>query len=375
MPLSALLEKTGMTALAAGMAIEAIGTALPTHALEQSEAAELACAIHRANESQAAQIRVLYRRSGVERRYTCVEHRRAFEWLGPEEDQQTAGRGPTTAERMEFYRREAPRLAAQAARQTLAGSSHKADRITHLVTVSCTGFHAPGVDIHLIDALGLRPTVARTHIGFMGCHGAINGLRVAQAFVAAESQAAVLLCAVELSSLHYHYAFDPLRLVGNAVFADGAAALIGVRGSYEASAWRVVDTASVLMSDSQDAMSWNIGDHGFEMLLAPQVPQLIEGKLQNWLCGWLDRWDLSLEKIGSWAIHPGGPRIVSAVENALGLSKAATAASRNVLRDCGNMSSPTLLFVLQQLMLADVPRPCVMIGFGPGLVAEAALLV
>jgi predicted naringenin-chalcone synthase len=374
MPLSALLEKTRMTALSGGMAIEAIGTALPPYVLEQAKAAELACAIHRANESQAAQIRVLYRRSGVERRYTCVEHRRALDWLDPE-GERTGNCGPTTAERMEFYRREAPPLAAEAARQTLAGSSYNADRVTHLVTVSCTGFQAPGVDIHLINALGLRPTVARTHIGFMGCHGAINGLRVAQAFVAAEPQAVVLLCAVELSSLHYHYAFDPLRLVGNAVFGDGAAALLGVRGSQEGTAWRVVDTASVLMSDSHDAMSWSIGDHGFEMLLSPQVPQLIEGGLKNWLCGWLDRWDLRLDQVGSWAIHPGGPRIVSAVENSLGLSRVATAASRDVLRDCGNMSSPTLLFVLQQLMLADSPRPCVMVGFGPGLVAEAALLV
>jgi predicted naringenin-chalcone synthase len=276
---------------------------------------------------------------------------------------------------MEFYRREAPRLAEQAARQTLERSSRRADEITHLVTVSCTGFHAPGVDIHLMQALGLRATLARTHIGFMGCHGAINGLRVAQAFAASARSAAVLLCAVELSSLHYHYPFDPLRVVGNAVFADGAAAIVGVPAASDSAKWRVVDTASVLLPDSQEAMTWKIGDHGFEMILSPQVPQRIERNLKSWLCGWLDRCGLRLEEVGAWAIHPGGPRIVSAVENALGLSKSATRASREVLRQCGNMSSPTLLFVLEQLMSAGAARPCVMLSFGPGLVAEAALVM
>ncbi len=138
--------------------------------------------------------------------------------------------GPTTGERMKVYAAEAPPLAVRAARAAVSESRFEPGSITHLVTVSCTGFVAPGIDLALIRELGLRPTVERTHVGFMGCHGALNGLRVANAFAAADPAARVLVCAVELCSLHYHYGWQPDKVVANALFADGAAALVGQRG-------------------------------------------------------------------------------------------------------------------------------------------------
>src|SRR5262249_24576482 len=153
----------------------------------------------------------------------------------------------------------------------LAHSGLAARQLTHLVTVSCTGFFAAGVDRVLIHDLGLAPTVQRTHVGYMGCHGAINGLRVARAF-AGEPDARVLLCAVELCSLHYHYGWNPQKMVANALFADGAAAVVGApAGAAPAGAWQVTAAGSCLLPDSADAMRWTVGDHGFGMTLSKRV--------------------------------------------------------------------------------------------------------
>lgn len=284
------------------------------------------------------------------------------------------GVGPTTGQRMEIYAREAGPLALRAALAALAESGFDPGAITHLVTVSCTGFAAPGVDLALMSGLGLEPTVARTHVGFMGCHGALNGLRVANAFATADPAARVLVCAVELSSLHYYYGSAADKLIANAIFADGAAAVVGCGGT-GAPGFTLAASGSCLVPNSAGDMGWVIGDHGFQMTLSRRVPGLIGAHLRPWLEAWLGDNGLSLAGVRSWAVHPGGPKIVSAVEECLGLSAEDLAPSRAVFAENGNMSSPTVLFVLQKLRAANAPRPCVALGFGPGLVAEAALFV
>ena len=278
------------------------------------------------------------------------------------------GVGPSTAERMAIYASEAGPLALRAASEALTESGFAADSITHLVTVSCTGFAAPGIDFALMTGLGLRPTVARTHVGFMGCHGALNGLRVANAFATTDPGARVLVCAAELCSLHYYYGNAADKLIANAIFADGAAAVVGTAGAGD---WALVASGSCLIPDS----AWTVGDRGFEMTLSRRVPGKIAAHLRPWLESWLAEHGLALADVGSWAVHPGGPKIVSAVEEALALTPEALAPSRAVFRDYGNMSSPTVLFILKRLRGSNAPRPCVALGFGPGLVAEAALFV
>jgi predicted naringenin-chalcone synthase len=250
--------------------------------------------------------------------------------------------------------------------------------VTHLVSCSCTGFHAPGVDIALVKALGLPPTVSRTHIGFMGCHGAFNALAIARQAVEADPDATVLVVAVELCSLHFSYGFDPQQVVANALFADGAGAAIVADQHSEANGKprpRLAASASRLFDASDDAMTWTIGDHGFRMTLAATVPGLVEAQLRPWLEPWLDEHDLAIDAVGGWAIHPGGPRVIQAVANALDLHENATAISRAVLREAGNMSSATVLFILQRMLRDDrTQRPIVALGFGPGLVGEAMLL-
>jgi predicted naringenin-chalcone synthase len=282
--------------------------------------------------------------------------------------------GPSTRQRMARYAKEAPPLAHRAASQALAQAGDSSQAITHLVTVSCTGFGAPGVDISLFKSLKLRPTVQRIHVGFMGCHGALNGLRVAHSITGADPDAQVLLCAVELCSLHFHYGWDPKKVVANALFADGAAAVVGT-GTGPGDAWRVAATGSCLLPDTEYAMTWNIGDHGFEMTLSTRVPNLIGEYLRPWLEEWLEQHGVALNDVASWAIHPGGPRILNAIERPLELDEQVTAVSREVLSSHGNMSSPTVLFILDRMRARQAPRPCVALGFGPGLVAEAALFI
>ena len=358
--------------------IRGLATARPEHSIRQSDAAEIAKQFLACDPGEIRGLAALFRRTRVQTRGSVLlesgnggEPRQSF--FRPAAS--PGDRGPGTAERMQRYAREALPLALSASRGAFDEDGIAPRDVTHLVTVSCSGFDAPGVDIALIKQLGLPATVGRLNVGFMGCHGALNGLRAAQSIGAADPSAVVLLCAVELCSLHYQYGNNPQQLVANAIFADGAAALVGQaeQGATDGG-WRLVSCGSCLIPETEDAMTWRVGDHGFEMTLSARVPSLIEEHLRPWLEDWLGQSGRTLEDIRSWAVHPGGPRILTSVVAALGLPRDATAVSAQVLAECGNMSSPTVLFVLDRLRRQAAPRPTVALAFGPGLVAEAALI-
>jgi predicted naringenin-chalcone synthase len=365
-----------------GLAILALGTAVPPHSISQTEAAEVAGIVCARHPGEANALAGMYKQTGIDRRHMVFAEEivRDVKYAGIESGSEflpdlcAQKRGPTTLVRMERYRAESVPLALAASRAALGQSGRKPEAFRQLITVSCTGFAAPGVDVQLIKHLGLPPDIARTHIGFMGCHGAINGLRVAQAAAECQPGSGVLLCCVELCSIHYHYGWDPKKMVANSLFADGAAALAGVAAGPGSGSWQVTKTGSFLFPDSEYAMTWTIGDYGFEMTLSTRVPSLIAENLKSWLAPWLLGHGLRLEEIGSWAVHPGGPRILDAVEEGLGLNSDALAVSREVLAEHGNMSSPTILFVLDRMRKRQAPRPCVALSFGPGLVVEAALI-
>src|SRR5688572_3544091 len=249
-----------------------LGTAVPPHRISQDDAAALARKVICRTDQQERVLTALYQKAGVRNRFTVLPPEIALNWLTAEGN----CAGPTTGERMQFYAQHATPLAHHAANRAIENAHIDSRRITHLITISCTGFAAPGVDLDLIQSLHLRPTVGRIHVGFMGCHAAINGLRCAQALAQADPQAVVLLCAVELCSLHYRFHWDPPRMVANALFGDGAAAVVGAGEAAQTPAnWSVRATGSCLLPDSKDAMSWRIGDRGFEMTLAANVPDLI----------------------------------------------------------------------------------------------------
>lgn len=367
------------------MSLQILGlaAAVPQAATTQEESLKCAQLLHHRTPDQKKWLSSVYAGSGIRTRHMTVP-RTAMEdvlrgtresesiWLP---DGHNDDAGPTTAERMEAFREAAGPLALEASRRAIHESGLNAAEITHLVVVTCTGFAAPGIDLALTTGLQLMPTVQRTQVGFMGCHAALNGLRVAAAFAGADPAAAVLMCAVELCSLHYYYGDDPQRLIANALFADGAAALVGASSERRGpQPWRVRASGSCLLPDSAEAMGWRIGDHGFEMTLDRHIPRHIARSLRPWLSTWLAGHGLTIDQIGSWAVHPGGPRILEAVEEALALSREQSADARTVFAEFGNMSSATVLFILDRLRRRQAPRPCVALGFGPGLWAEAALL-
>jgi predicted naringenin-chalcone synthase len=245
--------------------------------------------------------------------------------------------------------------------------------VTHVVTASCTGFDAPGVDQALVWGLGLRQSVARAHIGFMGCHAALNAIGVARSISAADARAVVLVCCVEICTIHMHYTERMDQLIANALFADGAGACVIAQKSAP-HAPEIRACSSFLFADSAPSMSWRIGDHGFEMSLGADVPDRLARQVPGWIDAVLDSGGVRRAEVAAWAIHPGGPRIVEAISQSLGVSKEATEDSLGVLRDHGNMSSPTVLFILERLMRTRRALPWVAMAFGPGLAGEALVL-
>jgi predicted naringenin-chalcone synthase len=364
------------------MAILGIGTALPAAVIDKADALALARSLCNGSEQQETWLEAIYEHSGITTRRFCLSPQVVRDVIDGTDMSSSAylptglagERGPTTAQRIEHYADLAPPLAITAARQAIECSGISASAVTHIVTVSCTGFLAPGIDHTLIEELGLSPDVERTHVGYMGCHGALNGLRVARAYVDSDPRARVLVAAVELCCLHYFYGWDPQKVIANSLFADGAAALIlGRADDADKQSWRMTASGSHAFPDSQSAMTWTIGDHGFEMTLSKQVPAIIGKDLRLWLEHWLGSHGLSCAAIPSWAVHPGGPKILDGVAAALALTDEHLAPSRAILAEYGNMSSPTILFILDRLRRHDAPRPCVALAFGPGLAVEAAL--
>lgn len=361
-----------------GIALAGWGLSTPNSAISQVEAASVASTLSDYTERQKRLLPVLYRQSGVRRRHSVLLKARADGGMEQSFYPPAAhieDRGPSTSARMQVYEREVVALAHSASTKALVAAKTAPGEITHLVSVSCSGFAAPGFDIQLIQELDLSPGVARTHVGFMGCHGLLNGLRVARAYAAAEPTARILLCAAELCSLHHQYGWTPDQIVANALFADGAAAVVcSGDGREAAEAARLIGSGSTVIPETEDLMQWRIGDHGFEMTLSPRVPETISTQLRPWLENWLTGFDLSLSQIAAWAIHPGGPRILQACADALDLPPQSIEPSQMILAEYGNMSSPTVLFILDRLVSQQLTGPCVMLAFGPGLTVEAALL-
>jgi predicted naringenin-chalcone synthase len=362
-------------------AIWSIGVAAPP-LLSQASVTELGERRSCDTDGQRAFLRRVYARSNITTRGSVLQTSNdpddlnALQSFYPLPTSST-DRGPTTATRMQRYAIEAPALASTAAMDALTTAGVAPARVTHLVSVSCTGFCAPGLDVELIRRLALRPTVVRTHVGFMGCHAALNALTAARSIARADPDAVVLICCVELCTLHFAYGWSPDRVIANSLFADGAAAAIVAQRPPAPTGrplWHLDAAASLLVPDSMDAMTWRIGDHGYEMTLAAQVPEMIGRHLRAWCTEWLGSNGARLADVAHWAVHPGGPRILTAVEATLDLPPAALRPSRDVLAGLGNMSSATVLFILRQMAIEHARGPCVAMGFGPGLTMEGMLL-
>jgi alpha-pyrone synthase len=296
-------------------------------------------------------------RSGIAHRYSIFEP----EGAGDATHFYRPGAFPGTAARMKLFERFAPGLACQATERLLAGEDRA--RVTHLIVTCCTGFFAPGIDLQLVERCGLNPGVERTFVGFMGCYAAINALKLARHIVRSEPAARVLTLNLELCTLHLHETTDLEEILSFLLFGDGcAAALI----SADPVGVRMDSFKAALVPDTTELIRWNIREQGFDMVLSGGVPGAIRSGLARARSSFLDESPIDL-----WAVHPGGRTVLDAVEAALELPPPALSVSRGVLSDFGNMSSSTVMFVLERLMRDAAPGSggCA-IAFGPGLVAE-----
>ncbi|NJC87219.1 MAG: type III polyketide synthase [Desulfuromonas sp.] len=352
-----------------------IAIATPEHLYRQEEVSlwmqELA-----GDDRQRRLLKALYRASGITTRHTVIpEFGRGF--FG--RDAHGALVEPGTGARNAIYARESRRLGRQAGEALLAARpDFLPDTITHVVTVSCTGFVNPGLDYFLVRDLGLPAATERYHLGFMGCYAAFPALRMAAQFCRADPNARVLVLCLELCSLHIQLGAREDQLLANALFADGAAAALvsSTPPPPGRTALRLDHFTSNLVPEGEAAMAWSIGDHGFDIALSSYVPRILGANINPVVSELLATGGHSPDDIAIWAVHPGGKAILDQLERSLGLRPEQLAPSRGVLRDFGNMSSATILFVLHDLLMAptDRPRHIFSMAFGPGLTVEQALL-
>ena len=360
----------------------AIGTANPVHRIAQPQIADFMAQALAFGEGDTRKLRALYRVSGIEHRFSVLpDYGRANGDYTFFPNTPTLEPFPTVGQRMAVYRREALPLAIEAVRDCLRQVPDVLPAsITHLVTVSCTGMYAPGIDIELVQALGLRPNVRRTCVNFMGCYAAVNAVKLADAFCQADAQARVLIVSVELCTLHFQKSPEEDHLISNALFGDGAAAALVLAQPLPNGAPSLALQAfhCGLEPDGHDDMAWHINDFGFEMTLSSYVPKLIQRGIRHLTEGLLESLPVQLTDIRHFAIHPGGRKILETIETELGLTRHDNRHAYRILRDYGNMSSATVLFVLRDVLAhatpADHGAPVLSFAFGPGLTMEAMLL-
>lgn len=368
--------------------LRSLETAVPGTQLVQEELRDVFASQSDLGRLGSRLVSTSFNSSGIERRYSALD-----EWSHPPTGEDPiffdASTGqflnPSTGVRNQVYAREATELYVRTAADALAAADGvEAADVTHVITVSCTGFFSPGPDYRIVRALGLDASVQRYHLGFMGCYAAFPALRQAQSICRADPQAVVLVATVELCTLHVRTSDDPDTIVGSSLFADGAAAAI-ITGREDlpsrAPVLSLDHFETVLTPVGEESMAWSIGDHGFEMVLGTYVPHIIDDHIVEALAPLLGH-DPALDNVAyrdieHWAIHPGGRSILDKVEAKLELSSEQLVPARETLRDYGNMSSATVMFVLKHILeggAGDVPERICGMAFGPGLTVETALM-
>lgn len=354
------------------IAILGMGTALPVHSVAQSDIADLIASSLQDRPDLARFAKRVFKSCGVERRYTCEPN-----YLGPLEDcRYLPLRGeldvPSTEERMRIYQREALPLGLEAAEKALNDAGIPREKITHMITVSCTGQFQPGLDIMLIRHLGLSPRVNRLPLIFQGCAAGLKAIQMARDVVQGDPGANVLIVCVELCTLHFQPVKEREALFAASFFGDGASAcVIGCPESCHQHVLELGYGYSVLLPDSTEDMTWEVGDIGFDLYLSPRIPKLLASHLEEEL-----RLLLHEDQLPElWAIHPGGRGIVDAVQDVMRLSDEQTRYSREILRTAGNLSSVTIMFVLNAMRMDmksrhEASTEGIAMAFGPGLTAE-----
>jgi predicted naringenin-chalcone synthase len=355
--------------------IQSIGIGLPAFKHRQDDILDFMQRVYALDETGKRKLRFLYRQSGIDHRYSVMPDYSlpADQWQFFHASENLE-RFPSLEQRMQWFRQYAAPLSVEAITECLG--NFPVQNITHLITVSCTGISAPGLDLELLELLQLPVTICRTSVNFMGCYAAVHGLKLADAFCKADKKANVLVVCTELCTLHFQKKPTVDNLTSSLLFGDGAAAVL-ITGNDELEGLKIENFFSTTALKGKKDMAWELSSTGFQMTLSGYVADLIQEDFNKLVCDALKAANLQKEEITHWCIHPGGKKILEAVHNSLGFTNGQLQYSYDVLRDYGNMSSATVLFVLKNIMNAlDKKRPGKIFGaaFGPGLTMETFIL-
>ena len=356
--------------------IHDIATSVPPFSSDQQHIREVVKKYLASDRKTQAVIHRIYTQSGIEKRHSVIED------FVPNQSGRLffngqAKKEPGTAARNKIYEEASKKLFVETSRKLLKNNSRiSKDDITHVITVSCTGFFAPGPDYEIVKALNLKPSTERFHVGFMGCYAAFPALKMAQSFCLSNPDAVVLLVSAELCTLHFQFKNNLDNLLSGSVFADGAAGMIISSKPPKELGLKIDHFASSLVQNGEKDMAWTIGDSGFNMTLSTYVPNIIQENIKGIVEPIYKQYELNNSDINYWAVHPGGRSIIDKIQQSLTISPEKLEASRKVLANYGNMSSATVIFVLKELMASSLKhgQQILSMAFGPGLTIESGLL-
>jgi predicted naringenin-chalcone synthase len=351
--------------------IISIGTAVPAYCHPQMDILKFMQMVYAPTEGDKRKLRFLYQQSGISQRYSVIAdyNRPVDDWkFYPQTENLEPF--PTLEQRMAVFSKQAPLLSVDAIRNCL-NHIHDAKKITHLITVSCTGMSAPGLDLQIMELMDLEKNIFRTSVNFMGCYAAIHALKIADAFCKVDQQAQVLIVCTELCTLHFQREATMDNITSSLLFGDGSASVL-ISGDENAHEGLYLDHfySEVIAKGKRD-MAWELSSNGFLMTLSGYVPDLIEEDFEKIVGCALEKEMLSKEDITHWCIHPGGKRVLEAIHKSLGFNDGQLSASYNILNEFGNLSSATVLFVLKRILQDKTPiKKLFGAAFGPGLTVE-----
>lgn len=354
--------------------IISIATSSPAFAHKQEAILQYMQKAYQLGAEEKRKLAFLYHHSGIETRHSVIP-----DFGNKVTDlnflpQDATDPFPSIDERMELYKSKASTISIEAIKKCIDKHINAA-QITHLITISCTGMSAPGLDLEIMEEMNLSPALFRTSINFMGCYAAIHGLKLAKFICDSEPDAQVVIVAIELCTLHFQKEYTIENVSSSLLFADGAAAVLISNTLTSPKALKIESFYSQVAFEGKKDMAWEMSSKGFLMTLSSYIPQLIKKDIELLVVAALKQKGITHAEIAYWCIHPGGKKIVDVIEQKLSLTGEQTKFARKVLAENGNMSSPTILFVLKEIMDSSIQSAEKIFGiaFGPGLTMETFL--
>jgi alkylresorcinol/alkylpyrone synthase len=355
--------------------IIAIGTAVPSFKHRQQDILQFMQLIYSSSEADKRRLRFLYHQSHIDTRYSVIpDYSRSFnEWkFYPHSENLEPF--PSLEQRMIWYHKYAAPLSVNAIRDCLDGKLQQSD-ITHLITVSCTGMSAPGLDLQVMELLDLPRSTWRTSVNFMGCYAGIHALKMADAICRIDEQAKVLIVCTELCTLHFQREPTIDNIASSLLFADGSAAAVITGDAHPLKGIHLNSFYAEVIPKGKKDMAWELSSSGFLMTLSSYIPDLLEEDFNMFTNRALAKTGLTQQDINHWCIHPGGRKILDTVHKTLSLHNGELHASYEVLKNYGNMSSSSIFFILKKIapsLQHNHNRKEHIFGaaFGPGLTME-----